>query len=775
MSMTSKRSRAPFTSGVHSAVLAGFGSGFGAAACQILILRETLSLFASFEPALGPAMAAWLLWTGAGAVAARFLGRRLLPASPATIVLLLLALGAACCLSLLMILAAPLAPAPLWTVPAGEFPGVGEVLLLPLAFTAPTCLVAGALFTTSWTMARAHSASPLFVYTAEAAGAAAGGLFLRFAAIPLLPGLPAAGLVALVLALLGWGVLHTAGKRQSTLRLLPPMGTLAFLGFILIAPALEHGCLDARFGPGFVARTWTPSSSLVLVERRGLYTLFTDGLPSFSIPDPELSQMAAHVPALAVGRPGTVMATGGNPVELAKEFSKHPQAGPIIIANPDPGLIPFLLGHLPPRLTAPLRDKKVLVSTNDPVKILRVLAFTENRTGVILLETGDPVTMATGRLHTREFFELASKALVDDGVLSLSLESGPAAPGPAQAKGLVTELMTLEGLFDNVAILPGSRATFLASRNPLDNRLTPGSMMREKQVRSIEASYIREDSLADRMNIFARTALLKTLGSFAQSHDADSEVSTLLRPAAWRNGLLLWLRSLWPGGYPALTVLVEASPWTIRLGGVLFGLLTICWVLLPARTKAMRRSRAVYAMGLGAGGASMSLGVSLLLGFQAATGALAQSLGVVVAAQMAGLGAGSLLPLRWPRAPLAGLAASQALLCLALAAVPGLVPLGWSMDVNPTWLFILAGLAGGVLGGAQFGFATQILVNSAQGQGQSAHDPGPILYAVDLAGSALVAVIVPLFLIPACGFPAACTAAALAGSIPLATLPLFKD
>jgi predicted membrane-bound spermidine synthase len=140
----------------------------------------------------------------------------------------------------------------------------------------------------------------------------------------------------------------------------------------------------------------------------------------------------------------------------------------------------------------------------------------------------------------------------------------------------------------------------------------------------------------------------------------------------------------------------------------------------------------------------------LLLAFQAVYGYVYQQLAVVIAAFMAGMALGSWLGMRpAARTGLRVLAITQILAAAAPLVLLGLFesmgPAGISSLVASWIAFPALALACGMLGGYEFLIASRIFFAG------TAHRPGT-LYAFDLAGSCLGAILFSAWLVPVFGF-----------------------
>jgi len=171
------------------------------------------------------------------------------------------------------------------------------------------------------------------------------------------------------------------------------------------------------------------------------------------------------------------------------------------------------------------------------------------------------------------------------------------------------------------------------------------------------------------------------------------------------------------------------------------GLLAIA-VVMAGRRRLSAAAACTAATGL----TSIGLEVLLLLAYQAQYGSLYQGLALLIAAFMAGMAAGSALALRPGAAGRACPAPTEpATGCVALGCVQcmvALAPLALCACFSaPQAVYPLLALACGALGGYQFALASRAFGATASQ-----------LYAVDLAGSCVGAVLFSLYLIPVFGF-----------------------
>jgi spermidine synthase len=181
-------------------------------------------------------------------------------------------------------------------------------------------------------------------------------------------------------------------------------------------------------------------------------------------------------------------------------------------------------------------------------------------------------------------------------------------------------------------------------------------------------------------------------------------------------------------------------------------------VLLVLVAKRRRPQTAAACCTAAMGFTLIGLEMLLLLAFQAIYGYVYQQLAVIIAAFMAGMSLGSWLALARGRSGTCptmrtlvflqlGAAIAPLLLCAVFKAVTQL-------------LFPVLALCCGMLGGYEFPVASRIFFSSSRGRG-----PGT-LYALDLAGSCLGAVLFSVYLIPVFGFLKTAVLAAMVGLAP---------
>ncbi len=723
----------------QSATSFAFMAGLLTAAGQVLLLRELLALFQGYEPAAAVLLAGWLLWGALGSFAAgRYLDKRTSLAGRLLVWLpwLLGLLGVAC---LLLARAAPLV-LELWGLPMGVRPSLMDIGAVSLLVPAPFCFAGGAVFAVAWRVAQARQATPLQIYLAEALGAAAGG-GLVFALLALAEGRASALGVALGLSLPAWvlAVLHAGQGLQRRVLLLS--GALLFAALGLSLPGLEQASLAWRWGPDAQAARDTPLQRVVLLQNQGERSYFGSSGWLFSMPDELHAEWAVHPALLLHEAPKRVLLVGGNPYALVRETLKQPQVEAVDFLEPDGVLLEFLHQTLPSQWRAAVHEPGVRVLQDDPLAYAQRSKLPDfRRYDVVLLHAGEPVNAQTSRLYSLEFFRSLQDILAPGGLLCFSLPASPDALGPAQEAQLRSLQATAAAVFRQVRVALGGQALFFCSAAELPLPLDATTLAARLQQRGLELRYLREEALYDFLNPFKQGYVQGVLNAAGENENAP--LNRVLRPAAYFQSAVLWLQELPPGG---------TAPGLLRLtadGGA--HRLWIAALFAAGLLALLRRPRwsVPLAVGLG-GGAGMALELGILLAYQGLAGSLYSHLALLLGAWMAGLGLGAWLAGSGSVQNTASgatmtrrVAVVQLLLCLFLAVAGPLFSLllQQTFAIPWIWLFTPLCLAGGMLGGAHFGLAARTRIRR-----------GATLYALDLTGAALGALVSGLALAPLLG------------------------
>ncbi len=712
--------------------------GFTGLAAQVALMRELLALGSGTELALGWMLAAWLLSNAAGSGLAGRLGAGLRQQAQIAAALFT---GAAILLPA-TIFATRAVRAAVQTAP-GELLGSHRILAGALLILGPFCVINGWLFAAASRLCRTRrsisaAAATATVYLWEAAGSAAGGLITGFVLVRFFDPFQ----ISFLLGAVNLAVAICLITRPAARRIFLVAVVLLLFGVYLVprlAPALNRYTLSLIWRPFTIIETAnSPYGNLVLLEREGLITLYENGFPLGSAPDPEAAEETVHYALLNHPAPRSLLLIGGGFNGSLVEALKHPTVERVDYVELDPAVIQLTRTYLPGTLP---QDPRVRIHLEDGRVFLRNTAVCFD---VIVVSLPDPYTAQINRFYTVEFFRLVRRRLAEGGVFSFRLSASENYISPALAAFLGAMRRSLGEVFSDVTLLPGASVHFFAS--DASGRLARNAqqLIARLQERRLETTYVREYFIPFRMSQDRMQRLEESLNS-----QGRASLNRDFAPAAYYYGSVLWSSRFSP----------SSSFWLERLGrvpwGVLMALVAAAGLALALSARSERDLAAVSVALMGL--VLICLQMLLLVGFQAIHGSVYHQVAMLTSMFMAGMAVGGWLGLRSsPFRRQARLKQAQA----AIAAAPLLLCLFLELAArHPQWpVFGPLALGCGMLGGYQFPVASRAFHKDAQPRGGGLGS----LYALDLAGAAAGAAFVSGWLIPVYGFWGAAAAVSLA-------------
>jgi len=717
-----------------------FGAGCFATGAQVYLVREMLVLFAGNELCLGIIYTFWfagIVWGAAlGGRLARRLGASKPAASSAAVALVLACLGAVLLVRNWRALAG---------LAAGELPGLGELSLAALVAVLPVGFFVGLFFPLACRLLGEENDDRAIgrAYLAEALGATAGGIVSCLVLAGRVPTLPALWLLALpllaTLPLLPRPSRHQWWRRGLLLLL---AGTGLWLAYRLDESSTRRRFAQLQTGLERVDGADTPYQYLDLGRSGNQYTLLADGKVTATFPDAYRARLRAHLVLCQHPRPGRVLLIGQAPFDLLPVMLTHPlQLLQVVVL--DRRLIELVRPHLDARTSQALDDPRVRLLSDDG---RRFLQRQHQQWDVIFTDVADPTTAAQNRFYTREFFSLARKRLAPGGVLVTRLSAGPNYLSRQTAGWLGTVSAALEEVFDKVVLIAGQE-TFLAASDdagaPLADARALGrrysnSGATDRDFTPYHFSALVQEDLADDF-----LQQIRVRGRRQANSDS--------RPVTYLLGLLRWTRLT---GSRAGGLLEHLSTWPAWAWLLLCPLLVVAWwllVLLGGRGRDAGRA-ALAAAVFAAGAAGMAAELIILYAYQAHLGSLYREVGLVLAAFMAGLsagsqsanrriaaGGGSITVFRLALGVLAGT-------CAALALVLAGVGADW-----PLWLVRIVLLLAMFSVAAAVGFMFPLAGHLAVARGRPLSLAAGSLDAHDHLGGLSGALLGGLLLLPAAG------------------------
>lgn len=725
--------------------LAGFMVGFSSLWIQVVLIRRLMAAFTGNELTIGAVLASWLLWTGLGSfVSARFSDRITSPASA-----LALALSGSGALTVASLFAT--AGIKSWMGPApGEMAGLPVIFAGAMLITAPCCLVLGFAFPLASRMQEDFERAAGRAYRFEALGAASVGLILAAwfykQAGPVFPGL-------VIFLLMSASSLLFCGRGAKERRVLMVCaGLLVLAAGLVLAEKAGGGAGEKLFermywGGRPVLDSFDSRYGYLAALREGdEITIFRDGAPGASFPDPERDEQLAHLPLSMCATPYRVLLIGGGFSGMAQEILQHPVER-LDWVELDPGQIE-LEKRWAPGWEEALADGRAVVREGDGrAWLAEGFGFYD----VIIINEPDPFTAGQNRFYSAEFYGEAREALMPAGVLLA--RAGEAPPNlmytGAEIGLLAGVVRTVETSFSRVEVLPLSENLILAGNSITPLSRDPAKIESVLQSRGIESLYASAAVLEPDLSPFVLHRLDEQVAG------ADVRVDRDLNPRGYLYGIMAWAERTSPAYARLFSAAARLPVWSLLL---------IPLLVPPAGLIFERKDRSA-GEGVLAAGVSGFVGIvvelSLLIAYQVMVGSLYFALTLLTASFMVGLSAGAFL---WERrGERSGLMPVEVLLVLwSCAGLVALLLSGSPADRPGGWFYaalfgvLLFGQGG--LSGAMFAASSSRVVRSREEVGRGVG----LVYGVELLGSALGGLLAGAFLVPVFGIPHSLGAALLA-------------
>jgi spermidine synthase len=720
--------------------------GFSAVVGQIVLLRELIVVFNGNEISLGIMLATWLFWTASGStLSSRFVQSTKYARRAVALLECLLGFSLPPTIWILR------ASKTLFQTVPGELVGPVPMLLTSLVCLSAFCALSGGLFVAASRMYQQECAvsarmATSSAYLLEAAGSALGGIAASVVLLRFLESFQIAMVVALLNLCMAAILLLGAGWKRVLAIALVGILTLAALCVYAAPPLLRSS--QTRLWRGFRVLGSRDSiyGNLAVTETGNIRSIYDNGVILGNAPDENAAEEAVHYALLEHPAPRRVLLIGGGATGGIAQALKHPTLERLDYVELDPALIDVGRRFFPAQ-SAALLDSRVRIHYADGRHYLKTAG---DRFDVIILDVPDPQTAQLNRFYTAEFFRSARDHLDSGGVLAFELRSSEDYISPDMAEFLRCVHHTLQQVFPYVAAIPGETIHFFGAMRPDVLTDDPQVLIARLQSRHLQTQYVREYLIPYRM-MPDRMAQIRELLQPLPTTPVNRDFA----PIAYYFDVVLW-SAQFKSGYSRLFQAAAHIGFRQIMDGVLAVLLFMALVVayVPGQEARTRASAACCIATTGF--TLMTLQVFVLLAFQAVYGYVYHQLATLIAMFMAGIAFGNWLSMRRIRSgrpPFRMMAVAQFLLAISGPALMSLVDLLARISSPRATLlaaqFVFPALAAfsGMLGGYQFPVATEIYLR----------DGGPkvnlgTLYALDLLGGCVGALLLSGYLIPVFGF-----------------------
>lgn len=732
--------------------------GFFSILSQIILLRELITVFYGNETAYAIILASWLFWIAVGSYSFSFLSRKV--KNPSHFVTTLLYL-----ISFFLPLTILATRSIKWImhIQTGEIIGIIPMCLASFLLLAPLTFLLGCLFAAIchlWEMGNDESGSTKgisTIYLFESLGATFGGLLFSIVLVNIFDSMH----MVFVISTISISILLFIHKKETMIF----KSAVVLIIFFMIA--LSSGLIN-KFDKFTRSIQWQDYEiitikdsiygNITLTKRGSHYSFFENGLHSATTGDQLSSEESVHFPLLEHPNPQRVLLIGNGLTGSLEEILKHP-VEEVDYIELDPKLTEVAKNYLPAKYLNPLKDKRVSVIHSDARQLIK---RTDKKYHAIIVNLSDPTTALINRYYTLEFFKESQRILSSTGILALSVSSSENYLSDETLSYLRSINTTLNHVFKDVISIPGDTNIFLACNQK--DVLTPDANVLIKRLkdRRIETKFVREYYLPFRLSA-------DRILSINQALEERGALNTDTHPITYLYNIILWSTHFNTTYKNLIQNIYWIQPWQLMLlpipiflGGWLLG-----------RKKA---STPISLSILTTGFSEMVFQVIVILAFQALYGYAYYKIGLIMASFMCGLVLGTLTARRIMARSQASILKAYKTAQLGICFYPLLLPVAFIIfrDMAGTQrlvgvfasTFAVLPVIAGFIGGLQYPLAVNLRHSMEKRKKDRVVKAAGTLYALDVLGASIGALVTGAILIPLLGINAvALFCAALNGAV----------
>lgn len=467
--------------------------GFFSIFSQSLFIRELLVIFYGNELTSGILLSGWLFFGGLGSFFFSKLSRRIKDIfSFFTISLVIFSLFSFFQIFLIKNLRSILGVYP------GEIISPLSVILSSVFILAPFAFTNGFLFSCGVQLysQKKKAESPGKVYALDALGDTLGALAFSFFFVYAFVALENIYFVSLALLIAAF-LFSLLYCKKPGLKFIIAFLIILFLPVGLKLKSIDYS-LTRKEWKGFevVEKVSSIYADSVLTRKGSLYSLFENGILSFSFPLRTHSEEVVHFSLLQVENPERVLVIGAGMSGLLHEILKYQEVSEVYYLELDPDLIDMVRKYLPAEDRLALESSKVKLINLEARNFLNF--YKGGKFDVIILNTQTPLNLYLNRFYTGEFFRKIRYVLKKEGVFSFSL---PSKEGylSKELRGLTGSIYwTLKEVFPRMVLIPGDRLRFIASSS-LYLSEAPEELSRRLKTKGISNQYVNEHYFYSRL------------------------------------------------------------------------------------------------------------------------------------------------------------------------------------------------------------------------------------------------------------------------------------
>ena len=727
-----------------SLIILPFILGVTSIISQTLLLREFVTVFYGNETTYAFVLGAWLFWIALGSFIASFL------ASPVRAIRRHISLS-----FFLILIILPLSVIAVRVMKnfaglkIGEMAGIIHIFGGSFILVMPLAVILGMLFTFLCRLPDEDKTSSWEgignIYLWESGGAAFGGIVFGSLLLHVFTALQISWLVGLMNGATAVLVLKKrpaiSGKGMAIITLI-----LFLLAFGIINSLDQLSRRQQWQGLRVIASLDSMYGNLTLTQTENEYSLFENGLLSYSTKDELTSEENVHYALLEHPHPQHALLIGNALGGSLREILKHPDNS-VDYVELDPMVIELSQRFLPQEYLSVLRDKRVNITYIDGRLFVKT---TPKRFDIIMINLPEPHSALLNRYYSLEFFKEASRILNPDGVLSLTVSSSENYLSPEAAEFLRSINTTLKSVFPDVKSIPGDTNIFLACKKSGILTYESQKLTERLRERKIDVKFVREYYLpyklsADRVDYIEKS--LKERG----------QLNTDLKPVGYYYNLVLWATHF----TEISREILKKTQW-VRLKYLLWIPVLLFIISIPFCRRNL--SYAVTTSIIATGFSEIVFQLIIILSFQVLYGYVYYKLSFIMASFMIGLALGSLWAgglLRKYKSRVDKILTiyrfTQAGICLYPFLLPAVFLFFQSNLAAQKQSALMAAVysalpvVAGLIGGLQYPLANFLLSSGRSSQNRQFFKTAGRLYAADTWGATLGAILTGVIFIPILG------------------------
>jgi len=716
---------------------------------QVLFVREFLIIFNGNELTIGLILANWLLLEAMGSFAFGHISAKI--RSPVTLYAL-----SATVIGLLFpvsIFAARMSKT-LLNVSSGQGLGIVPIFFLSILIMFPVGFLLGGQFPLACRIYEDFKRKSTAIatgksYFLEAIGFGVGGIIVTYLLIPYLNAMRIAFIIGWLNISCAWMLFSLQFKKRLKFCGLIFLIILGIWGYSYKINFLHDLSLKWQWkGFNLIDSQNSAYGNIAVTKQKEQYVFYYDGLSFMTIPTPNIAftQDLVNFPLGLTASPHNILVIGSGLGGIIKNISKFPIKS-IDYAEIDPLVIEMAKRYKTNITIQELSDNRLTIHSIDARLFLK---NTKKTFDVIIMNLPAPSTLQLNRFFTHEFFYLASNRLTKDGLLCLSLPASLSYLSDEQADLNKCILETLTSIFPTTEVIAGYYNIFIASNNKqfkLNGSVIDATLRKNKIDSPLFTSFYIKDRLRQDYNIWFYKSISKR----------RIRLNKDLEPVGVFYSLGLWNSLFTPGFQKIFRVARKLNP-TIFVGIILafLGLFSTMIYLKREKKQVLIFRSFIPLLVAFSGFSGVSLNLILLLSLQTFYGYVYLHIGLLISGFMIGLTFGSSLmtkhlsDMHKELQTLLKIDGVFVVFCLIFPCF--LFGIKFLVAKNIFFPLILAiltllSIATGFLVGLEFPLANKIYLEKKQGRKK----PANTLYAVDMLGSFLGAILVSIILIPIFG------------------------